>query len=90
MRIGCRHFHGSDPDTVAWLVSPHLVRPTQHVRIAPARLVGEPHLLKTRIGTQSLVSLARDGYEDNSIARLYDIPVEHVKETIAYERRLGA
>jgi uncharacterized protein (DUF433 family) len=52
--------------------------------------VGEPHLLKTRIGTQSLVSLARDGYEDNSIARLYDIPVEHVKETIAYERRLGA
>jgi uncharacterized protein (DUF433 family) len=70
--------------------SPGLVRPTEHVRIAPARLAGEPHLLRTRIGTQSLLALKEDGYPSSNIARLYDIPVEQVEEALKYEWGLAA
>ncbi|MDR1432029.1 MAG: DUF433 domain-containing protein [Propionibacteriaceae bacterium] len=74
----------------AFFKSPGLARPTEHVRIAPARLAGEPHLLQTRIGTQSLLSLAEDGYASSSIARLYELPEEQVEEALEYEWGLAA
>jgi uncharacterized protein (DUF433 family) len=69
---------------------PGLVRPTRHVRIAPARLAGEPFLLDTRIGTQGLASLASDGYDVAMIAGLYGLPLDHVDEALQYEWALVA
>ena len=69
---------------------PGLVRPTPHVRIAPARLAGEPHLESTRIGTLSLLALDEDGYTPDSIARLYDLPIAYVTEALDYEWSLAA
>ena len=70
--------------------SPGLVRPTQHVRIAPARLVGEPFLINTRIGTRILFSLADEGYDASMIAGLYSLPIDHVEEAVQYEWALAA
>lgn len=70
--------------------SPGLVRPTPHVRIAPARLAGEPFLLNSRVGTQVLHSLASDGYDTEAISRLYGIETSHVQEALDYEFALAA
>ena len=70
--------------------SPSLVRPTPHVRIAPARLSGEPHVLGTRIGTLILLALIRDGYDHATVARLYDLPEMQVREAVQYEMDLAA
>jgi uncharacterized protein (DUF433 family) len=70
--------------------SPGLVAPSEHIRIAPSRLTGEPHLVGTRIGTLALAALAEDGYQTDGIARLYDLPVREVAEAIDYEMRLAA
>jgi uncharacterized protein (DUF433 family) len=70
--------------------SPSLVRPSDHIRINPSRLTGEPHLAGTRIGTLTLAALAEDGYEPEGIADLYGQPVGSVGEALDYERRLAA
>jgi uncharacterized protein (DUF433 family)/DNA-binding transcriptional MerR regulator len=69
---------------------PGLVRPTDHVRIAPARLVGEPHLVNTRVSTLSLVALVKDGYGTAEVANLYDLPSDQVDEAVEYEWKLAA
>jgi uncharacterized protein (DUF433 family) len=70
--------------------SPGLVAPSEHIRIAPSRLTGEPHLAGTRIGTLVLAALAADGYEEDGIAGLYGLPLAEVAEALAYEMRLAA
>jgi len=74
----------------AMATRPGLVRPTQHVRIAPARLSGEPFLIDTRIGTQGLAALAADGYDAGLIAGLYGLPLGQVEEALEYEWALAA
>jgi uncharacterized protein (DUF433 family) len=69
---------------------PGLVAPSEHIRIAPSRLSGEPYLIGTRIGTMALAGLAEDGYQADGIAGLYDLPVREVAEAIDYEMRLAA
>jgi uncharacterized protein (DUF433 family) len=70
--------------------SPGLVAPSEHIRISPSRLTGEPHLTGTRIGTLTLAALAGDGYQADGIARLYNLPVTEVAEALEYELRLAA
>ena len=70
--------------------SPGLVRPTPHVRIAPARLSGEPPVLDTRIGTLILFALIKDGYDSGAVAKLYDLPEAQVREAVQYEMDLAA
>jgi uncharacterized protein (DUF433 family) len=70
--------------------SPGLVRPSKGLRINPNRLSGEPHIHGTRIGTLNVSSLAEDGYAPDRIARLYELPVERVREAIDYEKGLAA
>ena len=70
--------------------SPGLVRPTAHVRIAPARISGEPHFLDTRISTLILFALIRDGYDHSAVAKLYDLPDAQVREAVQYEMDLAA
>ena len=70
--------------------SPSLVRPTDHIVIAPSTLAGEPHLAGTRIGTLGLAALAEEGYDSRQIASLYQLPEEQVQEAIGYEERLAA
>jgi len=69
---------------------PHLVTPRPHLRIAPARLSGEPHIAHTRIATRTLAALAADGYTPAQITRLYEISPEEVDDALDLERSLAA
>lgn len=56
-----------DPDTKG----PDLRTPDVHLRIAPGRCAGEPHLVGTRLTTRTLAALADRGYELDTILQLY-------------------
>lgn len=68
---------------------PDLVAPRPHIRIVPARVAGEPHVVGSRLTTMSLTALARRGIGVSKIANLYDVTVEVVEEALDLERQLA-
>jgi uncharacterized protein (DUF433 family) len=69
---------------------PHLVRPRPQIRIAPARLSGEPFIVGTRIATQTIAALVRDGYGTSQVARMYEISDSAINEALDLEMALAA
>lgn len=69
---------------------PDLRRPDRHLRIAPGRCAGEPHLLGTRLTTRTVAALANRGYDVDRISRLYpDEDVEALSAAVRFEHRLA-
>ena len=50
---------------------PDLVAPRPQLRIVPGKLAGAPHLLRTRLETEALASIARRGIEKENVYQLY-------------------
>lgn len=68
---------------------PDLRTPDRHLRIAPGRCAGEPHLLGTRLTTRTVAALAARGYDLDMIGRLYpDEEVEALTEAVRFEQQL--
>lgn len=70
---------------------PDLRRPKPHLRIVPGKLSGEPHLLHSRLTTQTVAALADRGYTAEHIHHLY--PAEELgalSEAVELERQLAA
>ncbi|MEJ7741276.1 MAG: hypothetical protein WKF73_01280 [Nocardioidaceae bacterium] len=68
---------------------PNLVRPRPHLRIVPRKVTGEPHIMHSRITTQTVGALAERGFAANQIASMYDVSEEAVLEGIDLERQLA-
>jgi uncharacterized protein (DUF433 family) len=68
---------------------PDLVAPRQHLRIVPARVAGEPHVVGSRLTTLSLAALADRGMTAERIAGMYDVAPIVVDEAIDLERQLA-
>lgn len=69
---------------------PDLRRPDRHLRIAPGRCAGEPHLMGTRLTTRTVAALAARGYDVEMISRLYPgEDVEALSEAIRFEQQLA-
>ena len=67
-----------------------LRQPAEHLRIAPGRCSGEPHLAGTRLTTRTVASLAERGYDTGMIAQLYpDEDVEGLREALSLEEKLA-
>lgn len=77
------------PFSHAGIDGPDLVAPRPHVRIVPARVAGEPHLLGSRLTTLSISALAARGMPAVEIASLYDLDGELVNEALDLERQLA-
>lgn len=68
---------------------PNLLAPRPHIRIVPARVAGEPHVVDSRLTTLSLAALASRGMSVSRIAKLYDVEAEVVDEALDLERQLA-
>lgn len=67
-----------------------LREPAEHLRIAPGRCSGEPHLVGTRLTTRTVASLAGRGYDIDMIAQLYpEEDVEGLREALSLEEKLA-
>jgi uncharacterized protein (DUF433 family) len=77
------------PFTFAGADGPNLVAPRQHLRIVPARVAGEPHVVGSRLTTLSLAALAARGMPSSKIAQLYDVKVNIVEEALDLELQLA-
>jgi uncharacterized protein (DUF433 family) len=70
-------------------IGPNLVVPRPSLRIIPGKLGGEPHVRWTRIATQAVARLARDGMETADIIKLYpELTDESVGDCIELEAQL--
>ncbi len=68
---------------------PDLVRPRENLRIVPGKLSGEPHVVGTRLATQTISALADDGMAVEGIQILYpDFPRIAIEEAIDLEEEL--
>lgn len=78
--------------TVGGTWGPDLRVPKPSLRIVPGKLTGEPHVLETRVATIQLWSLHRQGFDEESVLRLYPFLTERpgaYSEAIALEERLA-
>lgn len=67
-----------------------LREPAPLVRIAPRRLAGAPHVVHTRIATESLAALRRRGFDVAGMRALYpDLSVEAIESALGVEDRLA-
>jgi uncharacterized protein (DUF433 family) len=55
----------------------------------PDRSFGEPTVPVVGVRTEILAELVAAGEEPERVAEIYSIPVEHVEQAVAFERRLG-
>lgn len=70
---------------------PDLRQPRPRLRIVPGKCAGEPHLLGTRLTTQTVAALVDRGYDIDAVHRLYpDHDPEAIGEAIDLERQLGS
>jgi uncharacterized protein (DUF433 family)/DNA-binding transcriptional MerR regulator len=70
---------------------PDLFRPREELRIVPGKLSGSPHVVHTRLETRALSALARDGYENAAIQRLYPyVSMPQIEQAIDLEKQLSA
>jgi uncharacterized protein (DUF433 family) len=77
------------PFSIGGFEGPNLVMPRDRLRIVPARVAGEPHVMDTRVTTLSLAALARRGMAASRIAAIYDIPEDAVDDALDLERQLS-
>jgi uncharacterized protein (DUF433 family) len=68
---------------------PHLVTPTPHLRIVPAKVAGEPHVEGSRITSRSLAALAARGLQLGRISELYGLSEAIVGEAVELEAQLN-
>ena len=69
---------------------PDLRRPRPLLRIVPGKCAGEPHLLGTRLTTQTLAALVERGYDLDGVHRLYpDQNLDAIRDAIDLEHQLG-
>jgi uncharacterized protein (DUF433 family) len=69
---------------------PNLQAPRPNLRIVPGKLSGSPHIVKTRIETIAVASLADRGFDDETIHRLYpSVAPVAITEAIDLERQLA-
>lgn len=70
-------------------LGPDLREPRPHLRIMPGKLGGSPHVLRTRVETQSLAALARRGYSVAEVVAMYPfLDDAAVVEAVELERQL--
>lgn len=86
------HLQASEVDKLGRrrLWGPDLIRPTQHTRIHPDVLSGEPFVHRSRIPTSALFALKDRGLSDQRIAELYDLDVKVAKEALWLESSVRA
>lgn len=68
---------------------PNLVRPRPQLRIVPSKVTGEPHIVHSRVTTQTIAALAKRNFADDRIATIYNVSAEAVRESIDLERQLA-
>ena len=70
---------------------PDLIRPRPHLRIIPGKVSGEPHLVRSRITTQTVAALHERLRSVERIAALYpEVEGKAIAEAIELERQLAA
>jgi uncharacterized protein (DUF433 family) len=68
---------------------PDLNRPRPRLRIVPGKLGGAPHVVETRIETESLAELSRRGFRVPSLVEMYPGLLERdVDEALDLEAQL--
>jgi uncharacterized protein (DUF433 family) len=78
-------------ETREGLRGPDLAMPRPQLRIAPGRLSGAPHVVKTRLETSAIFALERDGLSPATIKGLCPFLTEsQIAEAIDLERQLEA
>jgi uncharacterized protein (DUF433 family) len=77
------------PFSIGGVHGPNLVAPRDRLRIVPARVAGEPHVVGTRVTTLSLVALGGRGMAVSRIAEMYDVSVDDVEDALDLERQLS-
>jgi uncharacterized protein (DUF433 family) len=69
---------------------PDLHRPREHLRIAPGKLSGSPHIAGTRVETRAIAALLDDGYDAAQVGDLYPyLSAEQIDEALDLERQLA-
>jgi uncharacterized protein (DUF433 family) len=69
---------------------PDLLRPRPDLRIVPGRISGSPHVVDTRLETRALAALAADGFDRESIHRLYPyVTTDQIAQALELERQLA-
>jgi uncharacterized protein (DUF433 family) len=77
-----------------WYIHPHIIgpdlsEPGPTLRIIPGKLSGEPHVVDTRIPTETIWGLSRQGLNSDEIIELYPrLTGENVKDAVDLEERL--
>ena len=69
---------------------PDLLAPRPHLRIAPERVAGEPHVENTRLTTRTLAGMAARGFTVPEIAEMYSVSATAVAEAVDLEADLSA
>jgi uncharacterized protein (DUF433 family) len=78
-----------------WSLHPHIIgpdlsEPGPTLRIIPGKLSGEPHVVDTRIPTQTIWGLSHQGFDSDGIIELYPrLTPENVHDAIDLEERLA-
>lgn len=69
---------------------PDLREPKPLLRIVPAKVSGAPHLLHTRLPSETIAAMARDGVSVSSIQRFYPFADESaIEQAIAFEDEMA-
>lgn len=69
--------------------APDLVRPRPSLRIVPAKVTGEPHVIDTRITSRTLAALVRRGVPRPTITEWYDVSGSAVADAADLEDQLA-
>lgn len=70
-------------------IGPDLLQPMPNIRIVPRKLSGAPHVVDTRLPTQSLYALALRGMTAQQIHRLYPfVTADAIDDGVALELQL--
>lgn len=77
-------------DTEEGTYGPDLQQPSEFVRILPRKLSGAPHVVDTRVATESLYALSARGFSDDRIAALYPVlPRAAILDALRLEGKLA-
>lgn len=72
-----------------YIVGPDLLEPGPTLRIIPGKLSGEPHVVDTRIPTQTIWGLSSQRFDTDQILELYPrLTRENVKDAVDLEGQL--
>jgi uncharacterized protein (DUF433 family) len=79
-----------NPFELDGLKGPDLRRPRPDLRIVPSRVAGEPHVVRTRITTQTLLALHQRGFSIERVAAMYGIEQHVIEQAVDLESALAA